>query len=154
MKKQMDLQKFKGTCDIYRLRRGNLLKEISEIDEEASEFTTSKKLPQEVNNLLLNHWNSFVIDDVARIDRKWTKKAASTELAHHKEKQAYTKTNPTVTKLPERDHSGAQDIVKHHRKRYRSLDPSETALKSTNTTSETKSTAEPHSKLVNDIDGP
>ena len=50
----------------------------------------------QTNGLILDHWNAFVQDDIKRVDRKWQKKAASTNSALQTEKRKYFETFPSA----------------------------------------------------------
>ena len=150
LKRTMDLEQFRGICEIYKLRRNNLLNEINDVDEEAAMFITSKGLETEVEGTAIDRWLACVQEDVNRINKKWQSKATSTEAAHLKDKEQFTKQTQTkkVTHKPTEDEptviptviptvnlqKNEPTVVLHHRVRYPTPTAAETALSSTNST--------------------
>ena len=83
---KFDLERFKGECEILKVRRDEYAGKLIAIDTNIDKLFRSSKLSRENQSKGLKRWEKLVNEDTARIDTKLGGKTESTKKAFEKDK--------------------------------------------------------------------
>ena len=83
---KFDLERFKGECEILKVRRDEYAEKLSTIDTAITDLFTNSNLNREMKKKGLNRWTKLKNIDCARIDKKLASKTVSTKKAFEKDK--------------------------------------------------------------------
>lgn len=95
--KALNLQRFQAECEILKIRKDNLNNNINHIDLEMNERIKNATSKPDLQNHLLNKYETFYNSDIAITISKWDKKIDGMKLAFKNDEENLQKSRPTNT---------------------------------------------------------
>ena len=81
-----DLNNLQSECEILKLRKNNLLKNIANQDKILEEKLREGKINQQVKKEILFYWDRDVTKDIENVNKKWDTKILGMTKAYEKDK--------------------------------------------------------------------
>ena len=99
--KKFELQQFKSSCEILRMRLDGYRNEVFQIDKRVEEFVKNQRMSAPAKTKALDRWKEVTNEDFTRMNKKWDKKMTSLKEAHARDREFVTnQINSRFTEVP------------------------------------------------------